>query len=45
LGDPGELVACVNFTGVIVKTCTQIELICIAVGSTKPHVSMGNRGC
>jgi hypothetical protein len=29
----------------IPKICTQIKLICIAVGFTKPHVPMGGRGC
>jgi hypothetical protein len=35
----------VNFTGMILKTCTQLKLICIVVGFTNPHVPMGNRGC
>jgi hypothetical protein len=33
----------VNFT-VVLKACTQIQLICIADGFTKRHVPMGNRG-
>jgi hypothetical protein len=44
-GGIGCCIEYVNFTGMILKTCTQIELICIVVGFTKPHVEMGNRGC
>jgi hypothetical protein len=33
-----------NFSVMILKACTQTRLICIAVGFTKRHVPMGNRG-